>query len=37
MPGIDDGIMGEEVKKYIEKNYESMIPVIIVHLTGAGF
>jgi hypothetical protein len=37
IPGIDDGIMGTEVKNYIEKNCERMIPVILIHLTGVGF
>ena len=37
LPGIDDGVMARQVKEYIEKNCESIIPIILINLTGVGF
>jgi|LauGreDrversion4_2_1035121.scaffolds.fasta_scaffold146911_2 GTP-binding protein EngB required for normal cell division len=37
IPGIDDGIVATQISSYIEKKCESLLPIILIHLTAGGF
>lgn len=37
IPGVDDGQLATMITSYIEKQYLTTVPVILIHLTIGGF